>query len=101
MLTHTGCLLPLEAEAEALALTSDDVYLWYLSHGTVGISWGFSCSVLGVPMLSLERYLPDEYRRLVREYQVTVLSGMPPVIHALTETPIGNRRRVQDSSPDN
>jgi len=95
MLTHTGWLAALEAEAEALALTSDDVYLGIYPMAHVGISWGFSVLRTGGTYVIMERYHPDEYRRLVREYQVTVLSGMPPVIHALTETPIGTEEEFR------
>ncbi|HPP77606.1 MAG TPA: class I adenylate-forming enzyme family protein [Methanospirillum sp.] len=89
MLTHGGWLAALQAEAEALDLTSDDIYLGIYPMAHVGISWGLSVLRIGGTFVIMERYHPDEYIRLIREYQITVLSGMPPVIHALTETPPG------------
>lgn len=89
MLTHGGWLAALQAEGEALDLTSQDVYLGIYPMAHVGISWGLSVLRAGGTYVIMERYHPDEYIRLVRDYKITVLAGMPPVIHALSETSQG------------
>ena len=89
MLTHSGWLAALQAEGEALDLTCDDIYLGIYPMAHVGISWGLSVLRAGGTYVIMERYNLDEYISLTREYQITILAGMPPVIHALTETPPG------------
>lgn len=89
MLTHGGWIAALQAEAEALELVSGDVYLGIYPMAHVGISWGFSVLKSGGTYVIMERYHPDEYIELTRTYGITVLAGMPPVIHALSETPLG------------
>ena len=89
MLTHYGWLAALQAEEEALLLTCNDIYLGIYPMAHVGISWGLSVLRAGGTYVIMERYNPEEYINLTRDYQITVLAGMPPVIHALTETPQG------------
>lgn len=89
MLTHGGWLAALQAERDALDLTGDDRYLGIYPMGHVGVSWGFSILSAGGTYVIMERYRPDDYIRLTDEYKITVLSGMPPVIHALCETQPG------------
>ncbi|HPY59848.1 MAG TPA: class I adenylate-forming enzyme family protein [Methanospirillum sp.] len=89
MLTHDGWLATLQAEEEALMLTCDDIYLGIYPMAHVGISWGLSVLRAGGTFVIMERYSPEEYINLTRDYRITVLAGMPPVIHALTETPPG------------
>ena len=93
MLTHGGWLSALMAEREALELSGDDRYLGIYPMGHVGISWGLSVLSLGGTYVIMERYRLDEYIRLIDAYKITILSGMPPVIHALTETPAGTEEK--------
>jgi len=92
MLTHGGWVAALQAEGEALELTSDDMYLGIYPMAHVGISWGLSVLRAGGTYVIMERYHPEEYIRLTQKFQITVLSGMPPVIHALSETPPGTEK---------
>lgn len=87
MLTQGGWAAALDAEREALGLTRDDIYLGIYPMGHVGISWGLSVLKEGGTWIIMERYQLDEYLHLAEEYSVTILAGMPPVIHSILETP--------------
>jgi len=87
MLTHGGWAAALTAEREALDLTKEDIYLGIYPMGHVGISWGISVLKEGGTWIIMERYQLDEYFRLMKEYQVTILAAMPPVIHSISDTP--------------
>jgi len=86
MLTQGGWMAALEAERDALELRSDDIYLGIYPMGHVGISWGISVLKQGGTWVILERFQLEKYLDLVREFKVTVLSSMPPVIHSIMET---------------
>ncbi|PWR71084.1 class I adenylate-forming enzyme family protein [Methanospirillum stamsii] len=92
MLTHGGWIAALQAEAEALDLVSSDIYLGIYPMAHVGISWGLSVLRSGGTYVIMERYHPDEYIKLTEDYGITILAGMPPVIHALSETAAGTER---------
>jgi long-chain acyl-CoA synthetase len=87
MLTHGNWMSALDAEREALGLTPDDVYLGIYPMGHVGISWGLAALRAGGTFVIMERFHLDRYLALIERYQVTVLAGMPPVIHALVHSP--------------
>jgi len=92
MLTHGGWLAALQAEGEALELTCNDIYLGIYPMAHVGISWGLSVLRAGGTYVIMERFHPDDYILLTREYGITVLASMPPVIHTLSETPPGTEK---------
>jgi len=79
----------MDAERELLCLTENDTYLGIYPMSHVGVSWGFSALKAGATWVVMERFDLEEYIRLTRQYRVTVLSSMPPVIHSLTRTPPG------------
>jgi long-chain acyl-CoA synthetase len=85
MLTQGGWAAAFEAEREALDLTRNDVYLGIYPMGHVGVSWGISVLKEGGTWIVMERYHLGDYLRLTHEYTVTILAGMPPVIHAITD----------------
>src|SRR5690606_17009749 len=89
MLTHGNWIAAMDAERDVLGLTSDDVYLGIYPMGHVGISWGLSTLRAGGTYVVMERFDLDRYLALAREYQATVVAGMPPVIHSLIQTPPG------------
>jgi long-chain acyl-CoA synthetase len=89
MLTHGNWIAAMDAERDVLGLTSDDVYLGIYPMGHVGISWGLSTLRAGGTYVVMERFDLDRYLALAREYQATVVAGMPPVIHSLLQTPPG------------
>ena len=83
MLTHGNWMASLEAERDALSLTRDDRYLGIYPMGHVGVSWGLAVLRAGGAWVIMERFSLDRYLALCQEYRITVLSGMPPVIHSL------------------
>jgi len=42
----------------------------------------------------MERFDPERYLSLAEQFQVTVLAGMPPVIHSLVHSPQGTEKRL-------
>ncbi|MCP1662874.1 MAG: acyl-CoA synthetase [Methanocalculus sp. MSAO_Arc1] len=95
MLTHGGWMAALDAEADVLALTADDVYLGIYPMGHVGISWGIAALKAGATFVVMERFDPERYLQLAEEYRVTILAGMPPVIHSLLDQPPGTEDRIR------
>lgn len=94
MLTQGGWMAALEAERDALELTSDDIYLGIYPMGHVGISWGISVLKQGGTWVILERFQLERYLNLIEEYKVTVLSAMPPVIHSIMEISEGIDKKI-------
>lgn len=94
MLTHGGWMAAFDAEREALDLTNDDIYLGIYPMGHVGISWGLAVLKEGGLWIIMERYHLEEYLHLANEYKATILAGMPPVIHAITESEPGTERKL-------
>lgn len=90
MLTHGNWMAAVEAERWVLKLTDEDVYLGFYPHFHVGVSWGITALRYGATFIMMERFNLDEYLRLARDYKVTVLSGMPPVLHSLVHAPPGS-----------
>ncbi|HJJ48115.1 MAG TPA: AMP-binding protein [Methanocorpusculum sp.] len=92
MLTHGGYLAAIHNECDVLAFRQDDVYLGIYPMGHVGLSWGIAALRAGALYIMMERYSPGPYLALCKKYNVTVLSGMPPVIHSLAT--------ADDAAPD-
>jgi len=89
MLSHGNWLAAIHNECDVLTFKQDDVYLGIYPMGHVGLSWGIAAMRAGAMYIMMERYEPEKYLALCKEYSVTVLAGMPPVIHFLTEAPTG------------
>ncbi|MDO9539310.1 MAG: AMP-binding protein [Methanocalculus sp.] len=94
MLTQGGWMAALDAEAEVLRLQPDDVYLGIYPMGHVGISWGIAALKAGATFIAMERFDLERYIELIEDYGVTVLAGMPPVIHSLLAAPPGTEDRL-------
>jgi long-chain acyl-CoA synthetase len=94
MLTHGNWMTALDAEREALRLRPDDIYLGIYPMGHVGLSWGLSLLRAGGTYVMMERFEIDRYLDLAEQYKVTVLAGMPPVIHSLVHSPPGTEKRL-------
>lgn len=92
MLTHGNWMAALDAEREALRMVPDDVYLGIYPMGHVGLSWGLAVLRAGGTFIMMERFEPEKYLALCKEYRVTVLAGMPPVIHTLVYSPEGTEK---------
>ncbi len=95
MLTHIGWMAALDAERDALTLTPDDIYLGIYPMAHVGISWGISVLKTEATYVIMERYNLDLYIDYIQKYQITVLAGMPPVIHTLADMPAGTEEKFK------
>lgn len=89
MLSHANWLVAIHNECDVLTLKQDDRYLGIYPMGHVGLSWGIAAMRAGALYIMIEKYDLDTYLSLAKKYQVTVLSGMPPVIHSLLEAKEG------------
>ena len=89
MLTHGNWIAAMDAERDVLRITDADVYLGIYPMGHVGVSWGIATLRAGGTYVVMERFDLDRYLDLAREYQATIVAGMPPVIHSLIQTPPG------------
>jgi len=94
ILTHGNWIAALEAEKDVLELKKGDVYLGIYPMGHVGISWGLSVLRAGGTYVGMERFNETEYLELCSKYRVTVLSGMPPVIHGLCQAAPGTEEKL-------
>jgi long-chain acyl-CoA synthetase len=94
MLTHGNWMTALDTERDALRLLPDDVYLGIYPMGHVGLSWGLAAIRAGGTYVMLERFELDRYLELAARYNVTVLAGMPPVIHSLNHAPPGTEDQL-------
>ncbi|MFA5002607.1 MAG: class I adenylate-forming enzyme family protein [Methanolinea sp.] len=94
ILTQGNWMAALEAEKEVLGLRPGDTYLGIYPMPHVGISWGIAVLRARGTYVIMERFSEEEYIRLVKEYAVTVLSGMPPVIHGLCNAPDGTEKAL-------
>jgi long-chain acyl-CoA synthetase len=94
MLTHGNWITALDAEREALRITPDDVYLGIYPMGHVGLSWGLAVLRAGGTYVMMERFELAEYLTLAGRYRVTILAGMPPVIHSLIHSPSGTEQQL-------
>jgi long-chain acyl-CoA synthetase len=94
MLTHGNWITALDAEREALRITPDDVYLGIYPMGHVGLSWGLAVLRAGGTYVMMERFDLAEYISLASRYNVTILAGMPPVIHSLVHSPPGTEQKL-------
>ncbi|MDD1708943.1 MAG: acyl--CoA ligase [Methanoregulaceae archaeon] len=95
MLTHGNWLASLETEREVLGLTENDRYLGIYPMGHVGVSWGLSVLRSGGTYVIMKRFSPAEYIALCKKYRISVLSGMPPVIHSLCSAPDGTEESLR------
>lgn len=97
MLTHGNWMTALDTERDALRLRPDDVYLGIYPMGHVGLSWGLSVIRAGGTYVMMERFDLEQYLGLAGQYQVTVLAGMPPVIHSLNLAPPGTEEQLANA----
>ena len=84
MLTHGNYFTAIHNECDVLTLKQDDVYLGIYPMAHVGLSWSISALRAASYYILMEQFNLEEYLKLCEEEKVTVLTGMPPVIHSLT-----------------
>lgn len=92
MLTHGNWFTSIHNECDVLTLKQDDVLLCIYPMAHVGISWGISAMRSGALYIMMERYNIDDYLNICENKKVTILTGMPPVIHSL----IGLDENIKD-----
>ena len=95
MLTHGAWMTALDTERDALRLRPVDVYLGIYPMGHVGLSWGLAVIRAGGTYVMMERFELEHYLTLAEQYEVTVLAGMPPVIHSLVHAVPGTEHRLR------
>ena len=84
MLTHGNYFTAIHNECDVLTLKQDDVFLGIYPMAHVGLSWAISALRAAAYYIMIEQFDLDEYLELCEKERVTVLTGMPPVIHSLT-----------------
>ncbi|PKG32171.1 class I adenylate-forming enzyme family protein, partial [Methanoregula sp.] len=95
MLTHGNWMTALDTERDALRLRPVDTYLGIYPMGHVGLSWGLSVIRAGGTYVMMERFDLERYLSLALLYEVTILAGMPPVIHSLVHAAPGTEERLR------
>ena len=84
MLTHGNYFAAIYNECNAFSLKQDDVFLGIYPMAHVGISCSISALNAACYYVMMEQFNIEEYLDLCEKEKVTVLTGMPPVIHTLT-----------------
>ena len=95
MLTHGNWLAALLSESDVLDCRQFDVYLGIYPMGHVGLSWGIAALRAGALYVMMRRYRLEPYLDLCERHGVTILAGMPPVIHTLLDCPPGTETRLR------
>jgi long-chain acyl-CoA synthetase len=85
MLTHGNYFTAIHNECDVLTLKQDDVFLGIYPMAHVGLSWAISALRAAAYYILVEQFNIEEYLYLCESEKVTVLTGMPPVIHTLTK----------------
>ena len=84
MLTHGNYFTAIHNECDVLTLKQDDVFLGIYPMAHVGLAWAIAALRSAACYILIERFNLEEYLNLCENEKVTVLTGMPPVIHSLT-----------------
>ncbi|WP_405293602.1 class I adenylate-forming enzyme family protein [Methanobrevibacter sp.] len=84
MLTHGNYFTAIHNECDVLTLKQDDIFLGIYPMAHVGLSWAISALRSAAYYILIEQFNIDEYLELCESEKVSVLTGMPPVIHSLT-----------------
>ena len=85
MLTHGNYYTAIHNECDVLGLKQTDIFLGIYPMAHVGLSWAISALRSGSLYIMMEQYNLEDYLKLCKDEKVTVLTGMPPVIHSLTD----------------
>ena len=84
MLIHGNYFTAIHNECDVLTLKQDDIFLGIYPMAHVGLSWAIAALRAAAYYILIEQFDLDEYLELCENEEVTVLTGMPPVIHSLT-----------------
>ena len=93
MLTHGNYFTAIHNECDVLTLRQDDVFLGIYPMAHVGLSWAIAALRAAAYYILIEQFDLEEYLDLCENEKVTVLTGMPPVIHSLTT--MGKRKELE------
>ena len=84
MLTHGNWFTAIHNACDVLTYKENDTFLCIYPMAHVGILWAIAALRAGALTIIMEFFEINEYLELCKEEKVSVLSGMPPVIHTLT-----------------
>ena len=94
MLTHGNYFTAIHNECDVLTLKQDDIFLGIYPMAHVGLSWAISALRSAAYYILIEQFDLKTYLKLCEEEKVTVLTGMPPVIHSLTTIDAKNQLKT-------
>lgn len=95
MLTHGNYFTAIHNECDVLTMKQDDVYMGIYPMAHVGLSWAIAALRAGAYYIMVEQFNLEEYLELCQKEKVTVLTGMPPVIHSLTRLENGAEEQLK------
>ena len=84
MLTHGNWFTAIHNACDVLTYKENDTFLCIYPMAHVGIMWAIAALRAASYYILIEEFNLDEYLELCESEKVTVLTGMPPVIHSLT-----------------
>ncbi|MBR5503309.1 MAG: acyl--CoA ligase [Methanobrevibacter sp.] len=94
MLTHGNWFTSIHNACDVLTLKENDTFLCIYPMAHVGISWAVAALRAGALYIMMDFFEINEYLDLCERENVTVLSGMPPVIHTLTNLEEEKRNKL-------
>ena len=94
MLTHGNYFTAIHNECDVLTLKQDDVFLGIYPMAHVGLSWAIAALRSAAYYILMEQFEINEYLALCESEKVSVLTGMPPVIHTLTTMDARNQLKT-------
>ena len=94
MLTHGNWFTSIHNACDVLTLKENDTFLCIYPMAHVGISWAVAALRAGALYIMMDFFEINEYLELCDSEKVTVLSGMPPVIHTLTNLEEEKRKKL-------
>ena len=99
MLTHGNWFTAIHNACDVLTYKENDTFLCIYPMAHVGILWAIAALRAAALTITMDFFEINEYLELCENENVTVLSGMPPVIHTLTnleEEKRGNLSTVRE-----
>lgn len=84
MLTHGNWFTAIHNACDVLTYKETDTFLCIYPMAHVGIMWAIAALRAGALTITMDFFEINKYLELCKSEEVTVLAGMPPVIHTLT-----------------
>ena len=95
MLTHGNWFTAIHNACDVLTYKEKDTFLCIYPMAHVGILWAIGALRAGALTIMMKFFEINQYLELCKNEEVTVLSGMPPVIHTLTNLEEFIRKSLQ------